>query len=105
MCRGIAGRKLGEGPIPVTAFHGTVLAGLEGAAAPCSFAGMHKLPSFFVIGTVGMIVTAMLHVFISLVLGQYGAHPVFFGIYPVFMAFLAIGTMQVLAPERVRSGK
>jgi hypothetical protein len=63
---------------------------------------MDRLPSFFVIGTVGMIVTAGLHVLIALVLGQYGAHPVFFSIYPVFMGFLAVGTAQVLAPVRIR---
>ncbi len=64
---------------------------------------MHKFPPFYVIGTVGMIVTAGLHVLITLVLGQSGAHPVFFSLYPVFIAFLAIGTKQLLTPVRLRS--
>lgn len=54
---------------------------------------MNKRPPFFVIGTIGMIITALLHAGMSFTTGA-GAHGVFFGIYPVFLTFLVLGTVQ-----------
>lgn len=52
---------------------------------------MKKFHPFFIIGTVGMIVTAILHIFLALVLSVSSAHSSFYVIYPTFIAFLAIG--------------
>ncbi len=63
---------------------------------------MNKLPPFFVIGTIGLLVTAALHMGMSLILGIEGVHGVFAGLYPVFIAMLLIGTWR-LRPIKVRS--
>lgn len=52
---------------------------------------MKKFHPFFIIGTVVMIVTAILHIFLALVLSVSSAHSSFYVIYPTFIAFLAIG--------------
>lgn len=57
---------------------------------------MKRLPAFFLIGSAGMVVNAVLHVAMTLGLGMSGSHSAFLGIYPVFIAFLAIGTAQLL---------
>jgi len=50
---------------------------------------------FFVIGSVGMILTALLHIIMSLFILQEVNHSVWIGGYPVFVAFLMIGTVQL----------
>jgi len=55
-----------------------------------------KTNPFFVIGTVGMIVSAALHMFVALVLKQTGAHAGFFALYPTFTAFLVMGFGQMV---------
>jgi len=63
---------------------------------------------FFTIGTVGMIVTSVLHIVLALVLNLPSVNATFFILYPVFMAFMAAGFMQVnnsrkkLIPIRVK---
>lgn len=52
---------------------------------------MKKFHPFFTIGTVGMIVTALLHIFLALGLSVTTAHTSFFVIYPMFLAMLFIG--------------
>lgn len=52
---------------------------------------MKNFHPFFIIGTLGMIVTSILHLFLALGLSISSAHPSFYVIYPVFMAFLMIG--------------
>ena len=56
---------------------------------------MEKLNAFYTIGTVGMIVTAMLHMLFALVLNLSSVHSIFFFLYPTFTAFLAIGAGQI----------
>ena len=56
---------------------------------------MNKINAFFAIGTVGMILLSLLHIFFALVIGLTSAHVTFFALYPVFAAFLAIGTGQI----------
>ena len=52
---------------------------------------MKNFHPFFIIGTLGMIVTSILHMFLALGLSISSAHTSFYVIYPVFMAFLMIG--------------
>lgn len=53
---------------------------------------MKKLHPFFIIGTMGMIVTSVMHIFLVLGLSVSSASASFFAIYPVFIAFLVIGS-------------
>lgn len=56
--------------------------------------------SFFVIGTVGLILTAILHMVMSLFILQEANHSVWVGIYPVFLAFLILGTVQIFKTKQ-----
>lgn len=61
---------------------------------------MKKFHPFFIIGTVGMIVTATLHIFLALGLSISSAHSAFYVIYPTFIAFLAIGFGLTLKKQK-----
>jgi len=61
---------------------------------------MKNYQPFFVIGTVGMIVTSLLHMFLALELSITSAHAAFYTIYPTFAAFLAIGFGLTLKSQR-----
>lgn len=52
---------------------------------------MKKFHPFFTIGTVGIIVTACLHIFLALSLSLISIHSVFFTLYPIFVTFLILG--------------
>ena len=52
---------------------------------------MRKFHPFFIIGTFGVVVTSILHIFLALGLSVVSSHSVFFAIYPTFIAFLVIG--------------
>ncbi len=52
---------------------------------------MKKFHPFFVIGTIGIIVTAVLHIILALGLSLSSVHTAFFIMYPTSFAFLAIG--------------
>lgn len=65
---------------------------------------MRKLPPFFVIGTVGIIGTALLHMFVALVIETTG-HGVFLTMYPTFAAFLIIGILQLLDNDKLTAEK
>jgi len=52
---------------------------------------MKNCHPFFVLGTAGMLVTAILHIFLALGLSVSSAHSTFYVIYPIFIAFLTIG--------------
>jgi hypothetical protein len=54
---------------------------------------MKNLNPFFTIGTVGMIVISVLHIALAFILNL-PVHNVFFSVYPVFIAFMAIGVVQ-----------
>jgi hypothetical protein len=62
---------------------------------------MKTLNPFFVIGTVGMVVTAVLHIFMTLLINTPALHRVFMLLYPVFAAFLTIGGMQILTEKKM----
>jgi len=50
---------------------------------------------FFIIGTVGMILTAFMHIIMTLFILQTANHSAWMGGYPVFLVFLTIGTIQI----------
>ena len=52
---------------------------------------MKNFHTFFTIGTVGMIVTACLHMYLALGLSLTSIHTTFFVFYPVFLTFLILG--------------
>jgi len=68
---------------------------------------MKKFNPFFTIGTVGLIVISLLHITLALVF-DLPVHAVFFALYPMAAAFLALGSIQVtknqkkLIPIRVK---
>lgn len=61
---------------------------------------MKKFHPFFIIGTVGMIVTSFLHMFLALGLSITSAHSVFLAIYPSFIAFMVIGIALTLKKQK-----
>lgn len=59
---------------------------------------MKNFHPFFAIGTIGMVVVSVLHIFLALVLSLTSVHTAFGVLYPVFFAFLIMGvafTIQV----------
>lgn len=56
---------------------------------------MKNLNSFYVIGSLGTIITAFLHIVLSLIIDQSSLHVVFIGLYPTFITFLLIGGAQL----------
>lgn len=65
---------------------------------------MSKLPPFFVIGSVGLVVTALLHIFTTLVLAVQNVHTGFLGLYLFFIALLGFGSrkLQLIPVESKR---
>jgi hypothetical protein len=61
---------------------------------------MTKFHPFFNIGTVGMILTAILHMFFSLGLSLTSAHATFFVMYPVFLTFLILGVVFTVKKQK-----
>lgn len=55
---------------------------------------------FFVTGTVGMILTAGMHIAFALLLKQASVHSAFYVLYPTFLAFLAIGFGKIRAARK-----
>ena len=64
---------------------------------------MSKLPPFFVIGSVGLVLTALLHIFMALVLALQNVHTGFLGLYLFFIALMGIGSGKLqLIPVKSR---
>ena len=61
---------------------------------------MKNFHPFFIIGTVGMMITSTLHIFLALVLSISTAHSSFYGNYSLFIAFLAIGFGLTLKKQK-----
>lgn len=61
---------------------------------------MKKFHPFFAIGTVGMIVIACLHMFLSLGLSLTSIHTTFFVIYPTFLIFLILGVILTIRKQK-----
>ncbi len=61
---------------------------------------MKKFHPFFTIGTVGIIVTACLHMFLALSLSLISIHSAFFTLYPVFLTFLILGVVLTVKKQK-----
>jgi hypothetical protein len=61
---------------------------------------MKKFHPFFIIGTVGTIITSILHVFLALGLSVSSAHSSFYILYPSFIALLVIGFGLTLKKQK-----
>jgi hypothetical protein len=60
---------------------------------------MKNMNPFFVIGSVGMILTAVLHMVFSLILGMPAVNSTMWILYPTFVTFMAIGFGQILKAQ------
>lgn len=61
---------------------------------------MNNLNPFYKIGTIGMIITAGLHILLAMVLQTSTVHTSFAIVYPSWIAFLAIGTTQMAKQKK-----
>jgi hypothetical protein len=61
---------------------------------------MKKINPYFTIGTVGIIVTALLHIFMTIYIPGPDLHIAFIILYPVSIAFLAIGFWKILKEQK-----
>lgn len=61
---------------------------------------MKNFHPFFSIGTVGMIVIGLLHMFMAWALSIASAHGTFFTLYPMFLAFLIVGVALTISREK-----
>ncbi|MBL0911193.1 MAG: hypothetical protein IBJ09_02385 [Bacteroidia bacterium] len=66
---------------------------------------MIRKNAFFMTGTIGMVLSAALHIFFSLGLGLESAHTIFFSLYTVFTVFLTFGFAQVLGSTRRKTAR
>jgi FtsH-binding integral membrane protein len=61
---------------------------------------MKKINPYFTIGTVGIIVTALLHIFLTIYIPGTALQITFIILYAVFIAFLAIGFWKILKEQK-----
>ena len=61
---------------------------------------MKKLPPFFSMGTIGMIIIAVLHMFLALALSLTNVHNTFFVLYPTFLSFLILGVALTIKSQK-----
>ncbi len=54
---------------------------------------MRKFHPFYVIGSVGTVVVALLHLFFALGLGLSSMHSLFFVLYSTFISFIVLGVV------------
>jgi hypothetical protein len=59
---------------------------------------MKHLHAFYVIGSIGMLFTAVLHIFLAFILDnpEPAIHITFFILYPVFLTFITLGYARML---------
>lgn len=61
---------------------------------------MKTFHPFFIIGTFGIILTAIMHIIFDLLFEIISAHSIFFTLYPPFIAFLILGTAIIFKKEK-----
>lgn len=61
---------------------------------------MKNLNPLFIIGSLGMVITALLHMLLAFAVANSSVHKSFFIIYPVFAAFLTVGIIQIILEHR-----
>ncbi|WP_226388804.1 hypothetical protein [Penaeicola halotolerans] len=64
---------------------------------------MKNFHPFFIIGTVGMIINAALHIFMTLGL-SIDSNTIFLGIYPTFLLFIVLGVALTLKKQKESGG-
>ncbi|NJY61629.1 hypothetical protein HC174_02515 [Salinimicrobium sp. CDJ15-81-2] len=57
---------------------------------------MNQINPFFLIGTVGMLITSILHIFMAVITSEEAASNSFWVLYPVFAGFLIAGTIVMM---------
>ncbi|WP_029038345.1 hypothetical protein [Salinimicrobium xinjiangense] len=62
---------------------------------------MKKINPFFIIGTLGMLLTSMLHILMAAITSEEAASASFWMLYPGFLAFLILGTVIMAKRERL----
>lgn len=62
---------------------------------------MKKLNSFYIIGTTGIIITAILQMFLALLLNVEETFNSFMPLYLVWLTFLTIGTAQLFKTAKI----
>ncbi len=60
---------------------------------------MKNMNPFFVIGSVGMIITAVLHMVFALIFAMPSVNNTMWILYPTFGAFMAIGFGQIIKAQ------
>ncbi len=61
---------------------------------------MKKFHPFFTIETIGMILTACIHMFLALSLSLTSIHSTFFTLYPVFLTFNILGVVLTVKKQK-----
>lgn len=61
---------------------------------------MNNRNAFYKIGTIGIILTAALHVLLSIVLSGSSVHTSFAIVYPSWIAFLVMGSAQMAKEKK-----
>ena len=61
---------------------------------------MKRFHPFYTIGTVGIIVTAILHMVLALGLSVVSNHSAFIAIYPTFLAFMILGVALTIKKQK-----
>ncbi|MEP7237094.1 MAG: hypothetical protein ABI685_04495 [Ferruginibacter sp.] len=64
---------------------------------------MNKINSSLTIGTVGIILTAVLQIIMTLFISGNILDIVFFILYPVFIIFLAVGFWKILKEKKLHN--
>lgn len=61
---------------------------------------MKTFHPFYYIGSIGIIISALLHILLALVLSITTSHAAFFTLYPSFFAFMTIGVGLTIKKQR-----
>lgn len=61
---------------------------------------MKTFHPFYYIGSIGIIISALLHILLALVLSITTSHAAFFTFYPSFFAFMTIGVGLTIKKQR-----
>jgi hypothetical protein len=64
---------------------------------------MKHFHPFYVIGTIGMIVSGIFHLVLTLGLSLPAVHTTFYVLYSTFFAFLLLGIRFSLQPQKIKN--
>ncbi len=60
------------------------------------FYRMNRINPFFLIGTTGMLISSVLHIFMAAITSEEIASTTYWILYPVFLGFLIVGTIIMM---------